>query len=271
MSSSFFSFGPPNIFQTQADTSQNSFGNPINSANMNSGWGINSNLLTPSYQAPYRPQYSGSQPYNSYGRVGFFGGVNHLFSPGTQEPVWGNPIDHAQPSIEGVSSRPFDAAAWAGQRIAGPALAFGGAYRLLGPQTFGGYFTGKGVAAGMGQALGSGFGRGLATSIGMRGAAGAAGGLFGMAGSVVGGVALPMLAAQTALYAGQKALWNPYINSRKESMDLRRNFAGVSFGDAEGNAVSGGGLGYRESARMASDITKSGIQDMSFSTSEYSN
>lgn len=271
MSSSFFSFGPPNIFQTQADTYSNSFGNPINSANMNSGWGINSNLLTPSYQAPYRPQYSGEQPYNNYGRVGFFGGVNHLFNPTVREPVWGNPVDQAQPSIEGVSGRPFDAAAWMGQRIAGPALAFGGAYRFLGPQSFGGYFTGKGIAAGLGQAMGSSFGRGLATSIGMRGAAGAAGGLFGVAGSVAGGLALPMLAAQGALYAGQKALWNPYINSRRESMDLRRNFSGVNFSDATGNAVTGGGLGYRESNNMASDITRAGIQDMSFSTSEYSN
>ena len=227
-------------------------------------------LLTPSYEAPYRPRYSGTQPYNQYGRVGFFGGVNRLFNPFVEEPIWGNPIDEQQPSIEGISARPFDSLAWAGQRILAPALAFGGAFRLLGPRTFGGYFTGGGIASGLGRAVGSGFGRGLASAIGLRGAAAAGmGAAAGVVGSVAGGFLLPIAAAQGALWGGQKALWNPYINTRMQARDLRRNFAGASFVDAAGNPVTGGGLGFRESYEMASEITRAGIQDMAFSTSDY--
>lgn len=271
MASPFFSFGPPDVFSTQANTYQNSFGNPINSANMNSGWGIDPSLLTPSYQAPYRPQYSGTQPYNSYGQVGFFSGLNRLYNPLIREPMWGNPIDEMQPSIEGVSSRPFDAAAWAGQRIAAPALAFGAAYRMLGPGSFGGYFTGKGIGAGIGRSIGRGFGSGVAGAFGLRGtAASLVSKTFGGMGSVAGAIGIPLAVAQGALWGGEKALWNPYINTRAQARDLRSNFAGVSFGDATGNAISGGGLGYAESSAMSSQITRAGIQDMTFSTSDYS-
>jgi hypothetical protein len=96
-------------------------------------------------------------------------------------------------------------------------------------------------------------------------------GVMGVAGSLVGSLVLPYVAASAALWAGQKALFNPYINTRQEAMDLRRNFAGVSFEDATGNSVTGGGLGYLESTHMAQDITRAGIRDMTFSTSQYSN
>jgi hypothetical protein len=266
----------PDIFQTQANVGFDSFGNPINPANLNGGWGINPNLLTPSYDAPYRPQYHGAQPYNQYGRVGFFGGMNNLYNPFVSDPYWGNPIDHQQASLNAVSTRPFDAAMWAGQRVVMPTLAFGAAARMLGPNastamgTIGGYFTGKGIAPGMGMAFGRGLGSGVAGAFGLRGTAAAVvSGGAGVMGSAVGGMALEYGAAQAMLWGAQKTLWNPYINGRRASQDLRSNFAGVTFGDATGNAVTGGGLGFGESARMGSEITRQGISDMTFSTGEY--
>lgn len=247
----------------------------MNPAYMNPGWGIDPSLLTPSYEAPYRPAYSGTQPYNQYGRVGFFAGAKDLFlDRGLGDPVWGNPIDSQQASIEGMSSRPADAAAWAGQRIIAPALAFGLAYRALGPKTIMGHFTGQGIAGGIGRSFGTGLGRGLFSGSlaagGVRGAIAQAGvrGL-GAIGSIAGSTALPLMAAQGALWAGEKTLWNPYTNTRTQARDLRRNFYGSSFSDAQGNAVTGGGLGFAESYRMSSDITTAGIQDMAFSTTDY--
>ena len=251
------------------------FGNPINPAYSNPNWGIDPSLLTPSYQAPYRPQYEGSSPYNYYGRLGFFSATNRTFNPFHREPYWGNPVDNNQQAAESMVYRPTDAAAWTGQRIIAPALAFGGAYRMLASRSLGGYFTGGGLAGSIGRNFGAGIGRGVGTAFGLSGGgfAGAMGaGLetgMGVAGSVMGNVMLPMMAAQAALAIGQKGIWDPYINTRQSAQSLQRNFAGVTFGDARGNAVTGGGLGYSEANRMAQDITRQGINDMTFSSTQY--
>ncbi|MNK27637.1 hypothetical protein D3C87_459990 [compost metagenome] len=256
------------IFNTQADTYQNSFANPMNPANMNPGWGIDPNLLTPSYTAGYRPQYNGPAPYNQYGRVGFFAGVNHMANPFAPEARWGNPIDNNASSIEGVSSRPFDSVVWAGQRVVAPALAYGMAFNKLGFGARGGspaYAFGRSVGRGFGTGFVNAFGSGASNSMLGRGVIGASGAMTG----AFAGLAIPYAVGTAALEAGQRAIFNPYINNRMAARDLRQNFSGVTFGDSTGNAVTGGGLGYNESTRIASDITKSGIKDMTFSTAEY--
>lgn len=257
------------IFSTQADTYQNSFSNPINPANMNPGWGIDPNLLTPSYTAGYRPQYNGPAPYNQYGRVGFFSGINHIVNPFAPEARWGNTIDNNQAAVEGISSRPFDSVVWAGQRVVAPIAAYGLAFKALGSNGLGG----GGPAWGLGKAFGQGVGRGFVGAFGE----GATGSLLGRgiiagAGAATGAVAsvaIPYAVGQAMLAGAQRAIFNPYINTRQTARDLRENFSGVTFGDAQGNAVTGGGLGYAESSRIASDITRRGINDMTFSTSEY--
>jgi hypothetical protein len=252
-----------NIYQSQADTYTNSFANPMNPANMNPGFGMDPNLLTPSYTAGYRPQYDGPQPYNQYGRVGFFAGVNNILNPTSSEPRYGNPIDNNTQTMEGVSSRPFDSVVWAGQRIAAPALAFGAAFKYTsGIGAWAGRSTGRalgaGIASGMGGYMPGFVGRGLTGGLGAVG--GLAGRLF-----------LPVAVGQAAMAVGQRAIFNPYMNTRREARDLRDNFQGVTFDGAQGNAVTGQGLGFRESTQIAQQITKQGINDFSFSTGEYAN
>lgn len=276
-----FSFGPQDFFRAQ----ENSFANPLNSANVNSGWGIDPNLLTPSFQANYRPQYNGAQPYNQYGRVGFFGGLSHLANPAGQEPRWGNPIDNNFASIAAVTQRPSDASVWTMQRILAPAAVFGASYKALGSPTFLGNFTGRGVGASFGRSFGQGLASGttrglglsrMATMGGIRGAiAGgterAVIGAAGTLGSVAGGFGIPLLAGQMAMWGLDKTLFQPYANTRLNAANLQRNFSGISFGDATGNAVSGKGLGFQESALMGNELTRMGTQDMLFSSKEFSN
>lgn len=269
-------FGNPNIsatpvddlYRSQADTYGNSFANPVNPANMNSGWGIDSSLLSPSYTSQYRPSYSGSNGAVAGGRPGFFGGLNNL-APWSNTPGWANPDDHQQSSVDSVASRPVDAGMWAAQRIAMPVAAMKGAGAL-----FGGYNSwgmGKGAAS-IGRSFGRGFGGGVARGIGAasggmisRGLTAGMGGVFGAA----AGWGLPMAAFQAASWAGEKAVFDPYINTRRSAENLRDNFSGITFGDAQGNASNGGGLGGAESSRMARQITTAGIKDMSLSTGEY--
>jgi hypothetical protein len=293
-------FGNPNIsatpvtdiFSSQANLYGNSFANPMNSANMNSGWGIDPNLLTPSYQANYRPQYGGGQGYGNYGHTGFFGGLGRL-SPLSTDVMWGNPMLQQQQAIEDVSSRPSDAGMWGFQHIAAPVAAFAAGRAVS--RTLGlGWGMGRRFGSGLGGGLASGFGasgsadawsgiKGAYSSGGIGEAASAfrglgMGGTMNMAARGLGGtifgaasaLGTPIAIGQGIMYGAEKFITDPYINTRQTSRSLRSNFAGVSFGDAQGNAVSGRGLGMRESYEMAQSVTGQGIQDMAFSTSQYS-
>jgi hypothetical protein len=251
------------VYQSQADMYGNSFANPMNPANMNPGFGMDPNLLTPSYTAGYRPQYAGPQPYNQYGRVGFFSGINTILNPMADEYRFGNPIDNHRQTVEGISSRPFDSIVWAGQRIAAPMAGFGLAFK---------YASRPGAA--FGSALGRGIGQGVTAGMGgampglvSRGMTGALAGAGGLAGRLF----LPLAVGQAAMYGAQKTIFDPYINTRREARDLRDNFAGITFGDSQGNSVTGQGLSNRESSRIAAGITNQGIRDLTFSTGEYAN
>ena len=261
------------LYQSQADVYGNEFANPMNPANMNPGFGMDPNLLTPSYTAGYRPQYNGPQPYNQYGRVGFFSGINSILNPFSEDSRFGNPIDNQREAVEGVASRPFDSVVWAGQRVAAPMAAFGLAFKYgmkpgMAMGNAVGRAFGRGIASGMGRFMPGIVGRGLAGALGGGTIMGAAvPGVLGIAGSVM----LPMAIGQAAMWGVQKGLVDPYINTRKEARDLRDNFAGVTFGDARGNVVTGQGLSYRESTSIARNITEQGIHDMTFSSGEYAN
>lgn len=292
-------FGNPNIsatpvtdiFSSQANTYGNSFANPMNSANMNNGWGIDPSLLSPSYQANYRPQYSGGQGSNNYGHTGFFGGLNRL-NPMSTDIMWGNPFMHQRQAIEDVSSRPADAGMWGFQHIAAPIGAFA-AGRAISRSLGTGWAMGSRFGSGLGGGIASGFGasgsagalngiRGAYSAEGMGGAFTAArglgvGGALNMAARGLGGtifgaaaaVGVPLAIGQGIMYGAEKFITDPYINTRQTSRSLRNNFAGITFGDAQGNSVSGRGLGMKESYNMAQSITGQGIQDMTFSTSQY--
>lgn len=269
-------FGNPNvsatpvddIYASQADTYGNSFANPVNPANMNSGWGIDPSLLSPSYTSSYRPSYSGSNGAVAGGRPGFFGGLNNL-APWQNTPMWGNPNDHQQSSVDSVASRPVDAGMWAAQRIAMPVAAVRGAGALYGG--YNGWGMGKNAYS-MGRNLGRGFGGGLARGMGAGTGGLLARGMTASMGGVMGaavGWALPMATAQAAMWAGEKAIFDPYINTRRSSENLRDNFAGITYGDSQGNSSTGGGLSGRESVQMGRQLTQAGIHDMKLSTGEF--
>jgi hypothetical protein len=285
------------IYASQANVYGNSFQNPMNPANQNSGWNIDPSLLSPSYTAPYRPQYQGPNGASRYGHTGFFGGLRQL-SPTSQDVMWGNPIMQQQQAIEDVSSRPFDALAWTTQRIALPIAGFTAARHITKGLGLG-WGMGSRFGAGLGSGLASGFGatapsfggfagtaKGLGkayqaggmwgaaasayTDVGFKGAMNlAARGVMGTAFGAVASLAVPLVIGQGLTYGAEKGLIDPYINTRVSSKNLRENFAGITFGDAEGNAVTGGGLSNSESYKMAQQITHAGISDMTFSNTQY--
>lgn len=157
-------------FATQANLGQDSFQSSVNPAFFSQGWGINPNLLTPSYMAPYRPSATVTGGYQPYYNPSFFRGLYNL-SGIPSSPSFGNPIDSSQSSVYSASVTPFDAAAWTGQRVIAPALAYGSAAALLGTpgsswmssksvsigESISGTLTGRGIGAGLGKGFGQGF------------------------------------------------------------------------------------------------------------------
>lgn len=254
------------IYRTQANVYQDTFSNPINSANMNPGWGMNPALLTPSYEAPYRPQYMGPTGYAAYGNPGFFRGAANILGPSTS-PYWGNPIDNIHSSINSVASRPMDALAWAGQNIALPTLAYSGMARMMGTGAsglgLGAMMRGQGIAAGIGHGLGGGAMSMFTANAGARSFASGAGGLMG-------GLALPLMAGQMAWEGMNQSVIAPYLSARQNAQNLQSNFSNIYFGDGSGNPISGKGLSGRKSHGMGIDLAHKGLNDMMFSRDEYS-
>lgn len=252
------------VFSTTANQSANSFSNPTSPSHMTGGWGVDPSQMTPSYDAPYRPRFSGPSPYSAYQKPSWAGGIGNLINPFAASPYWGNPIDHAQDSIDSVSQKPFDAAARIGQRFVAPAVAYGLAQKIM----VGSYFQGPnslwngggGWAAGVGRS----FGGGLARGLGMGGAAGA----LGTVGAIGGAIALPMIVGHAVTTAVDHAIFQPYARTREIMNDLRTNFSGVTFSDAQGSPSTGRGLGRREAAGLASQIDSMGIRDTTWSATQ---
>lgn len=248
---------PSNIFQTQADQSANSFSDPLNVAHMYPGWGVNPSLQTPYYDAPYRPQYSGSNPYSTLPRPTFWGGTKQLISPFYRDPYWGNPIDNNRGAFNAIGQKPIDAGAWFGQNIIGPALAFGLANRFTSNA-----FSNLGRGIGVGAARGMGFG---GSSLLARGAQGAAGGIGGFVGGIAGPLALGFAASEFM----DATVFQPYLRARQSANTVQNNFAGITFSDTQGGVASGRGLSGREAGRIGSLIDKDALRDMTFSANQY--
>lgn len=301
-----------NPFESQADTNANAFTNPLNPANMNPGWGINPNLLTPSYSAPYRPAYSGSNgmQYGNPGGMTMHQAWNRL-KPWSADPMWGNPVMHNDPAVDAMAYRPSDHAMNFAQNFAVPGAALYASMQLgnvaaspyswlyarevargrtaaqaasvasmathVPPATgiFGrasNFIGGDGstMMGALGKNMGARFGQGMASGFGMEAAGiGRMAAVGGFAGSVVASAIVPAAIFSGINAIAEKGFFAPYRNTRQSANDLRRNFNGVTFGDATGNAVTGGGLGHLESARMGQEISSQGIRDMTFSTGQY--
>lgn len=256
------------FFQTEANVYRDSFYSPVNSANMNPGWGMDPALLTPSYDAPYRPSYGGPNPYQMQGRPGFFNSAYRVFGP-TKVPYWGNPVDNAEPYVQSMATKPMDAAAWTAQNVLLPYYGFKAADAMLGPggktmgQMFSRAMAGRGAAAGLGYGLARGAAQGIGLGATLGRSAGAIGGLAGYA-------MLPFAAAMSGVEVANSALIDPYTNTRRTAQNLRQNFSNIYFPDAQGHAITGKGLGHREASRMGYDIVRAGNRDMMFSGEDYS-
>ena len=250
------------VFQTQADQRFNTFSSPLNAVNSNSGdWGMNSAYMTPSYASPYRPRYTGPQGNQDSGyKPGFFRSANHIINPfergGTN--YGGNSYAQDRPYYDAIGMRPIDAGAQAMQNIFVPVAASYAAFK----------YTSK-----AGSAIGSSFGGnligGLARPMGPA-MAGRMAGLGRMAGGFAGSVAIPMAVAQGVTSAVDAAIFDPYIAQRQIANSLQRNTFGISYGEGNGNQVTGGGMSRQFAARQAGNISKMAARDVTFSQQEVS-
>ena len=259
------------IFDTTAPTDLNSFSNPMNSMNMNSGgWGMNPSYLTPSYTASYRPGYGGGNGAGNGSRQpGLLNSASFFVNPFDSRTSGPNAPNSYQPYLESIHGRPMDAVMWANQRVIVPTLATAIAFSHLG--------TTAGAAAG--EYLGSKFARGIVSGANafipegfkitpmlsetLRTGASKLG-RFG------GGLFLPGLAAWAGTEAFNAGVVDPYIAFRKTGQSLRDNFANTMIAPhGGGNALTGMGLSFGTSNRIAGNITRQGIQDNVFSTREY--
>lgn len=254
-------------FSTQANVYNSTFGNPVNPANMNQGWGIDPSLLTPSYEAPYRPSYAGGNGFSPVGRPSW-GQAGYNISGIPSAPKWGSPTDNMRPSVESFTTKPFDAAAWTIQNIGIPYAAYSGINHILGPKTAGLWAPMKAMAAGKGAAAG--FGTGLADGLFGKALTGTPMAVTRGAMGLTSGLLAPLAASMVAADISDRFLIGPYTDTRNSAKQLQTNFANQYFGEgSKGIYPTGKGISYSDSNIMGGHITRAGIKDMMFSKEEY--
>jgi hypothetical protein len=255
-----------NIYQTGADERFNSFSDPSAMAfnQQNGNWGVNPNLMTPSYTSAYRPTYNGSQgnPFGSGPKPGFGQSVNQIFNPfaagGTN--YGGNTYQQQSPYFDSLGYNPLDHAANIAQKWAVPGFASWMSYKYLAKPL-----------GNMGSRLGAGMVTGIAGNAFSPGTTAVMGNIGGGLGRLAFEGASGMVVGQMASWAADKAIFDPYVAQRQMTNDMRRNFAGVTFDDGSGNSITGKGFSRGAAARQASQISHIGSMDMSFNQSEIAN
>lgn len=287
------------LFQTTANVGNNSFQDPLNPFNTTQGaWGIDPTYLTPSYAAPYRPQYQGPQgaPPPDL-NVGYGTSLYNVFSPFAQNRMYGDTTNQESPYYSALAYKPVDNAAWGLQRGIIPALAFAAGLKASSVKTASNsaaysstmyawkMATGAapahaasaaatmGMGARIGSSVGQGLARGLTGGLGAMGVnvgARAAGGLAGAAGLIgagAGSIAWPLIVGQGITAAADQALFDPYSATRGGEQSLRSNFSNIMAGSgANGNSVTGFGASRQFASGLSSRLTRSSIKDMSLDT-----
>lgn len=288
-----------NLFQTTANTGFNSFQDPLNPFNTTRGsWGIDPTYLTPSYAAPYRPQYQGPQgaPPPNYD-VGFGTSLYNAFTPFGDTRMYGDSVQQDDPYYSSLAYRPIDSGAWALQRGIVPALAFAAgmkassikvasnsaaysatmqSWRLatgMAPSMAAAASAKMGLGARIGSSIGQGLARGVTGGLGMAGvnvgarAAGAFAGASGLIGAAAGSLATPLIIGQGMASAAEAALFDPYSATRLGEQSLRANFSNIMAGTgANGNTITGFGMSRQFASGLSSRLTRSSIKDMTFDT-----
>lgn len=117
-------------------------------------------------------------------------------------------------------------------------------------------FRGAGAIANMGlKGLGFAGGSGVAAGFGAVGAT---------LGSAVGGIALPILAAQAVAGAANKYVADPYISLRRNEDAMLSNAANTFVGGGAGTVMGGFGLSAQHASKLAEAFTQSGTDDTAF-------
>lgn len=288
-----------NLFQTTANVGNNSFQDPLNPFNTTQGsWGIDPTYLTPSYAAPYRPQYQGPQgapPPNN--NVGYGTSLYNVFTPFGESRMYGDTVQQEGPYYSALAYKPTDNAAWGLQRGIVPALAFAAGMKAssmkvasnsaaysatmhswrvatgMAPSMAASASAKMGIGARVGSSVGQGLSRGLTgglSAAGVNVGARAAGGLAGAAGLIgagAGSLALPLLIGQGLSTVADEAVFDPYSATRSGEQSLRANFSHIMAGrGANGNSVTGFGSSREFASGLSSRLTTSSIKDMSLDT-----
>lgn len=156
-----------------------------------------------------------------------------------------------------------------------------------------GFFQAKGHTAGMaaaraamatkakqslGARVGASFGKNVfrgaggminmgAKGLGFAGSGAIAGGMGALGatlGSVVGGIAIPLLAAQAAATAANRYVADPYISLRRNEDAMLSNTANTFVGGGAGAVGGGYGISAVHAAKLAEAFTQSGTNDLAF-------
>jgi hypothetical protein len=253
-----------NIYQTAGDDRFNSFSSDVSGYNqMNNGqWGINPNLMTPAYNAAYRPDYNGTQssPY-SHSRPGFLQSANQVLNPFSRggNNYGGSGYQQNSPYYDTLGYNPLDHGASIAQRVV-PFVGSWISYKYLARPL-----------GNMGERLGAGMVGGVAGKAFSPGTTALLGSVGGGLGRMAFEGASGLIGAEIATWAADKAVFDPYVAQRQMSDTLRKNFAGISFSDGTGNAVTGRGLSRESSSHIAQQLSIAGAKDATFNQSEMSN
>ena len=256
-------------FQTQADERFNSFSDTSQGINANmmanqTGWGANPAYMTPSYLSPYRPAFNGYQgnPQMS-GTPGFWSSASYLYNPfargGTN--YGGNTNQQYSPVFDAIGYRPMDHAVHFAQHVALPMYINYKMYDKLSKAT-----------EKFGQSLGSGLTEGLLSGSMSPSNLSTAMRIGGTIGKFTVGNFLPYMATEAAMYGVDTGV-EAYLSNRRITSNMRRNFAGVSFGQAgqgDSDVVTGQGFSRKAAAGIASRISGAGARDLTFTMGEMS-
>jgi len=251
-------------FMTSADSRFNSFTAPSAMAYTqgNGQWQVDPNMMTPAYTAAYRPQYNGNQG-NPYGgpQPTWMQSANQIINPFARygSNYGGNTYQQQSPFADALGYNPLDHGMNIAQKWAVPGFASWLSYKYMAkPLGEMGSRMAGGMATGI---MGDAFSAGTTATLGSMAA-----GLGRFAGSIGG----PMIFAQAGISAADRAFFDPYIAQRQTTNNLRRDFAGVSFGSGMGNALTGKGFSRSSAGELASQINQIGASDYTFSQSEVS-
>lgn len=258
-------------------------------------WKLNPYYLTPSYTAPYRPDYGGYEGfYDNYaynpGFTGAFMNVNPLSRQ--EDPYYSSMTGFNDRNWMSMATGVIDKGMDITQMIGSPLLAAYIANKVMNfrtntPDRYAATwakFTGANVrnamrgSSSVAYTIGGKFGRGVGKSVfsvaekflpsslmskvGYRAFRhGALNMAYGAAGLASVG-ALPIMLGEAAMQGIQDVAIDPYIDTRTAQNTLKREFQNTYMGDGIGTVISNMGISGYASGKIAKGLIGEGIRDI---------